>query len=100
MRWVACVATPICRTNVRNDGFRVLSLDFEGGAERVFGVYDNPVRLSFQLEPDGKMHRHASSFHGSAARFSPMSMASQYNLCAGNRTRARYNLGSIEGGKA
>src|SRR5215216_441239 len=59
MRWVTCVAPPILRTDIHDHGFRALSLNLEGGGERVFGVHDHPVRDSFQPYSDGKLHPQA-----------------------------------------
>jgi hypothetical protein len=61
MRWVTCVTPLILWTDIHDDGFRVLSLDLEGGGERIFSVYDHPVGDSFEPQSDGKLHWYVSS---------------------------------------
>src|SRR6266540_4778610 len=62
MRWVTCVAAPILPADVGDDCLWVLGLDLKGGNERVFGVHDDAVHRSFQLQPHSKLHPHSSSF--------------------------------------
>src|SRR5439155_4553304 len=74
-RWVTCVAPPILWTDVHDYRFRLFSLDLKGGDERVFGVHDDSVRFSIRLQPDGKLHRHASSVQSSGPDDCPLSDA-------------------------
>ena len=61
MRWVTCVTAPILLADVGDYRFRVFSLDLKRSDERIFGVHGDVVRLSFQLKPDGELHRYPSS---------------------------------------
>jgi hypothetical protein len=61
MRRVTCVAAPVLLADIGDYRVRVFSLDLKRGDERIFGVHGDVVRLPFQLKPDGKLHRHASS---------------------------------------
>src|SRR5712692_5286142 len=57
MRGMPGVAALILMPHVGDQRFGALGLDLEGGDERVFGIDQDAVGVSFQPEPDGEMHR-------------------------------------------
>ncbi len=55
---MSCVAALIPATDVGYDGVRLVDLDFERRNERILGLDENVIRLSFEFEPDSELRRH------------------------------------------
>ena len=58
-RRVTRVASLILPADVCDQCFRALYLDFEGGNQRIFRVYDDVACLPLQLKADGKLQLHS-----------------------------------------
>jgi hypothetical protein len=61
-RRVTSVAASILPSHVHDQRFRALSLDFEGGDERVFGVDHHMFGFALQLQSDSELQRGHSKF--------------------------------------
>jgi hypothetical protein len=61
VRRIAGIAAPVLRTDIHDDGFRMLRFDFKRGNERIFGIHNEVVRFTIQLKSNHELHRNVSS---------------------------------------